>query len=303
MLRNALFVLTFVVLGSSLLAQDQQTPADTMQANTLFADLVSKGVAVTPQVTVQLPAPALADGLSADEQNKQMEKVSKKDAQTFIINSSVNPTWSINAIRDSAGKQIGSEVHFYFVALGDLKTISDAGLLTKLVEISDANRSLPREAKALSPEEHQARNLEETSRPGYEDWYYGLNIPVMNLIQLSGIGFAVRTRTDESILAAINYLPKFQDDPEYSSVWRKIVSKAGVPTVDDVKNPYEGLGGYLKATQLQGSNDRVFVECHLVFAQPEEWFGGKDPLTSKLGIGIRDNVRKFSRDLKRASGK
>jgi hypothetical protein len=126
-------------------------------------------------------------------------------------------------------------------------------------------------------------------------------MPVMNLVQLSGIGFAVRTRNDQSILAAINYMDKFADDPEFPSVWRKVNKPAGVPTIAEERNAYAGLGGYLKATQLAGRSDAVFVECHLAFAQPDGWFDGRDPLSSKLSFGIRDNVKKFALELKKAA--
>ncbi len=277
-----------------------QDDAGTAKENTVFHSLVSEGVAITPEVTVQVTPPAVTEAMTAQEQMDAIAKVSGKSAATFIRNSSSFPTIKIEEIRDSKGQRVGTRVDFWFVALGDLKTVSDAGLLNNLVEISDAERGLPREARALTTEEHEARGLKETTRDGYEDWYYGINVPVMNQVQLSGIGFANRTRNADSILAAINYLPKYQDDPQFPSVWRHVVNRAGVATLSDETHPYQGLGGYVKATQLKGENG-VFVEVHFVFAQPQAWFGGRDPLASKLPQAIRNNTTKFARELRRAS--
>jgi len=287
-----------MALAAQVVAQDGAAGAE--NENTIFKSLVNEGVAITPEVTVQATPPALTESMTAQQQMDAMAKVSGKSAATFIRNSSSFPTVKIEEIRDAKGQRVGTRVDFWFVALGDLQTVADAGLLNNLVEISDAERGLPREARALTTEEHQARGLKETTRDGYEDWYYGINVPVMNQVQLSGIGFATRTRTPGTILAAINYLPKYKDDPQFPSVWRHVVNRAGVPTLSEDLHPYQGLGGYIKATQLKGDNG-VFVEVHFVFAQPEAWFGGRDPLASKLPQAIRNNTTKFARELRRAS--
>ncbi len=282
------------------IAAAQDTVEDTAKANTIFNSLVTEGVAITPEVTVQVTPPAVTETMTAQEQLDAIAKVSGKSAASFISNSSLFPAVSIKPITDAKGNRVGTRLDFWFVAMGDLKTASDAGLLNDLVEISDAEKSLPREARALTPEEHKARGLEETVRGSYEDWYYGINVPVMNQVQLSGIGFANRTSSPESILAAINYLPKYRDDAEFPSVWRKVTNRAGVVGLDDERHPYQGLGGYLKATQLK-SEKAIFIEVHVVFAQPEAWFGSRDPLGSKLPGAIRKNTSKFARELKRAA--
>ena len=281
-------------------ARADEVPADTREANTVYAELINQGVIVAPGQAVKLPEPVIPDGLTAAQQRERIAAATGRSASSFILSSSSNPKYTVEAIKNAEGQQVGTEIHFYFVAFGDLPTITDAGLLGKLVEIEAGDRALPREIKALTPEQHADRQLAETARPGYEDWYYGLTVPVMNLVQLSGIGFATRTRNEESILAAINYLTKFEKDKEFPSVWRPIENKSGIRSVSETRHPYESLGGYLKATQLADEKDSVFVECHFVFSQPSDWFQGRDPLSSKLGIGIRNNVRDFALDLKRA---
>ena len=40
---------------------------------------------------------------------------------------------------------------------------------------------------------------------------------------------------------------------------------------------------------------RAAVECHIVFAEPEAWFGGKNLLRSKLPLAVQDEDVRSSR--------
>jgi hypothetical protein len=66
---------------------------------------------------------------------------------------------------------------------------------------------------------------------------------------------------------------------------------------------YAGSGSYLKITRLDagvsGRNDALFVEGHLIFVEPKEWFAGTNRLRSKLPTLIQDQVRSFRRELDR----
>jgi hypothetical protein len=71
---------------------------------------------------------------------------------------------------------------------------------------------------------------------------------------------------------------------------------AGKLEVGD-SHPYTGSGSYLKATKLQEPPGSIFVEYHIVFHEPTEWFNGATVLRSKLPILVQDEVRKFRRRL------
>ena len=61
--------------------------------------------------------------------------------------------------------------------------------------------------------------------------------------------------------------------------------------------PYAGLGSYVKATRLAEPAGAVFIEYHVVFAEPQGWFHGANLLRSKLPIVAQDMVRKFRRKM------
>ena len=54
-------------------------------------------------------------------------------------------------------------------------------------------------------------------------------------------------------------------------------------------------GGYMKASRLAQPSGAVLVEYHLVFEEPQGWFGGSNLLRSKLPLVCQDGVRKFRR--------
>ncbi|HTU21721.1 MAG TPA: hypothetical protein VMG10_27030 [Gemmataceae bacterium] len=41
----------------------------------------------------------------------------------------------------------------------------------------------------------------------------------------------------------------------------------------------------------------LFIEYHLIYSEPQGWFSGADPLTTKLPAIIQAEVRTFRREL------
>ena len=68
--------------------------------------------------------------------------------------------------------------------------------------------------------------------------------------------------------------------------------------------PYGGAGMYLKITKLHEPAGALFVEQHIVFAEPTGWFDGANLLRSKLPLVVQSNVRDMRREwMKWAPGK
>jgi hypothetical protein len=65
------------------------------------------------------------------------------------------------------------------------------------------------------------------------------------------------------------------------------------------------MGQYLKVTALVDADDKpngkLFIEAHMVFHEPQGWFGGANLLGSKLPLAVQDNVREFRRLLRQSS--
>ena len=70
------------------------------------------------------------------------------------------------------------------------------------------------------------------------------------------------------------------------------------------RKPYSGAGAYMKVTKLQNPPElkdhpeRVFIEYHLVFDEPNGWFGGGNNLIAKLPNRFDADVHKFREDLR-----
>ena len=69
-----------------------------------------------------------------------------------------------------------------------------------------------------------------------------------------------------------------------------IASKVGPAT------PYGGAGFYLKITRLHEPAGAIFIEQHVVFAEPAGWFAGANLLRSKLPTAVQINVRAMRRE-------
>ena len=53
---------------------------------------------------------------------------------------------------------------------------------------------------------------------------------------------------------------------------------------------------YFKITKLAEPAGALFVEQHIVFAEPTGWFDGNNLLRSKLPIAVQDNVRTMRKE-------
>jgi hypothetical protein len=67
--------------------------------------------------------------------------------------------------------------------------------------------------------------------------------------------------------------------------------------------PFSGSGQYLKVTRLVEPQGALFVEYHLVFTEPADWFGGANLLRSKLPQAAQVIVRSMRRELLKEQNK
>ena len=45
----------------------------------------------------------------------------------------------------------------------------------------------------------------------------------------------------------------------------------------------------------------LFIECHILFAEPKGWFGGTNQLVAKMPLVVQNQVRNTRTELMRAS--
>jgi hypothetical protein len=248
----------------------------------------------------------MPDGLSAAEQQTALRKAAGKyPLDRFVRKSIVAPfSLEVSAVDDAVGKRQGQHVDFCFVAYGQLQTVLEEDLFGALAGAQDSQSAsdAPTMARALRPEELQARHLKPVKSAAREESYVLFDVPILNRVQLRGVGFAVREKRPQSVVAALMLDNAFRDDKEFANTWSPLARDAqGKLTVEAAK-PYSGLGGYMKMTELAEPAGGLFVECHIAFDEPEAWFHGKNFLRSKLPLVVQDNVRTFRRKLSKDAG-
>jgi hypothetical protein len=279
----------------------------TAEDNVVYKDLVQKGIALANGATVTLLPPKMADGLNAAAQDAVLKAVgpqnNKDNLQRFLRG---NPTdwYEIKQSSENGanpGISIGRRVDLYFVAKGKLATVADPTFLNNQI----AN-SQQKDVVFYTPAELAKRNLTIHNKANFrENYAHGLikaNV-LFNKVQVGGSGYGIETLNPDSILVAFKLDPQFDKDSVYPNQYQLAKAGPNGGFVLDPPKPYSGFGGYAKITKLQGPEDKMFVEYHLVFDEPHEWFNGTPELASKLETNYTENVRKFRRDVVKAEKK
>jgi len=271
------------------------------RAADIVEDLVTRGVPLQSDATVVLPKPQMPDGLTRDAQQKALAKAAGKHPLDRFLRESVVAPFSLEIISvdDKAGKRRGQRVDFCFVAYGTLAEIIEQDLFGDLAGTGEPgqNESTHTSARAFTPEELQARKLAPPKTADREESYLLVDVPILNRVQLRGVGHAIREKRVESVVAGIMLDERFRDDRQFANTWSPILRDAAGKITVGPPSPYAGLGGYMKVTELREPAGALFVECHFAFDEPEAWFGGKNLLRSKLPLVVQDNVRTFRRKL------
>lgn len=285
-------------------AQTQTAPDE----NPLFAALIQEGVALTPELTVPLPAPTLADGADpAAEQAALQAAAGRYSLGQFTRNSIPAPfNLQIESVKDAAGERVGLQVDFWFVAYGSLELLQEEGVLRELAGVAE-NAEAEQEgeetqadgasSRALTEAELASRGLQTADISGYYDGYTFLQFPLLEKVQVQGVARAVQLRNDRSLVVAAAFDPQFLGDAELPGQWRAIErdnlgnASLGAP------QPYAAFGGYAKLTPLSEPAGALLIECHLALGEPKAWFNGTNALRSKLATIVQDNVRSFRRAL------
>lgn len=269
-------------------------------AGEIYKSLIEQGVALGDQETVKLPPPVLADGLDAAQQRKTIEALlaGRYEWSEFTRKSVVSPLLLKIGDGESSAEGLSRRVDLYFVAYGSLEILrDDQKLQEQLNQASkDDVEAKGNKVKVLSKDELASRGLNTAQGIGDPRWV-AVEATLLGKVQLNLTTRNEKAESEETLVLASVLDPKFQSDAEYPNAWRSI-------TIDDAgrrqigpPQPYPGLGSYVKATRLSEPEGAVFVEYHLVYAEPEGWFHGANLLRSKLPIVAQDVVRKLRRKM------
>jgi hypothetical protein len=274
-------------------------PAGHEAANPLYQELLEKGLLIGPNLRAKLPPPTMPDGLSAAQQQAAIRKLIGGDYSydEFTRRSVVAP--QILRIRDvipSDPQAPARGVDVWFVAYGDFRATEDQKFLDRLL---NADRG---EGKAHTLTREQLAKRKITLADAKHEQFGHVEFDFLDRVRLKVTGRAVWSKTAESVVAAAEIDPRFRGDPEFPDEWRSITKQAGKVQVGP-PHPYSGAGLYLKVTKLAEPKGAIFIEEHIIFAEPRGWFNGANLLRSKLPPVVQHNVRTMRREWLKASAK
>lgn len=289
-----------LILGALSLAPAQPPQAGTHEANNpLYKALLDPGLPVGPDLRTKFPTPTMPDGLDAARQKAIITGLLGNDHSyaEFTRKSVVAP--QLLKLRDAAPSDPRAPargVDFWFVAYGDLKALDDENFLDRLVNAGKGDGT----GKSLTRADLEKRKI---SVPDPKREAYGhIAFDFLEKVHLKTTGRAMWTRTGESVLVAAEIDSRFQNDAEFPNQWQSIIKEGGM-TKFGPPSPWAGAGLYLKITKLAEPAGALFIEQHIVFAEPTGWFDGANLLRSKLPLVVQVNVRSMRKEWAKAPGK
>jgi hypothetical protein len=272
---------------------------DQERANPIYRELLDSGVPITATQRARLPAPSMADGLSADAQEGALETAigDELSLEAFTRPSPVAPyRLRLHDASPSDPKAPSRAVDVCFIAYGDWKIAASKEFLDKVL---DRNREGGK-ARGLEAEELKRRGIRVDLKSKHEGYGYVI-FPLLDRVEVSAVGHSFWSESRDSIVAAGVLDSRFRGDADLPNQWRPM-TKTGDGKIELGRaEPYDGAGWYVKVTRLSNLKGALFVEAHLVFAEPKGWFGGANLLRSKLPPVIQAQVRAFRRELAKAS--
>jgi hypothetical protein len=269
------------------------------QANPLYRELREKGVQVTRSARAPLPAPVMADGLSADAQEAALKAAAGEDysLEEFTRRSVVAPyRLHIRDVSPSDPAAPARAVDVIFIAYGDLKTVASKEFLQRVLEL---NREEGK-ARALTADELARHGITLKPENEKQEGYARFTFTLLDRVQLSGVGHSFWSRTADSVVAAGRIDSRFRGDADLPNVWRPVRKDRDGNKELGEPRPYDGAAYYVKVTRLARPDGALFVEGHILFTEPQKWFDGANLLRSKLPPVIQSQVRAFRRELLKA---
>jgi hypothetical protein len=271
--------------------------------NLVYQRLVESGVSLPDGRSVKLPEPVLRVGMDAAAEQAALRKLERPGKSLKELMRATIPApflLDISQVPDSRARR----VDLYFFARGELETLLDKDFLENQLGFTgkrDKNDDEWNKSGFLAAEELAARQLTALESEEAREAYLYSTSNVFDRVLLSSTSRVFQTRHERSIVAASLLDERFDGDEQYPNQWRPLVrDAAGRLKLGKGVHRYAGLGSYIKVTALAGQQGLLFIEFHMVFDEPQEWFGGANYISSKLPPLMQDNVRQFRARLAKA---
>ena len=273
--------------------------------NPLLDELVNNGVEAPNKQKVLLPAPTLTDGMSAQQQENALLPYAKPLGVDNFYDGGVRGRYSYKQSKQKNKLNDGSEVRtvdLYFVAIGDLGAIIKKDLLSDIIPKNNGGiAGIPEGSRELAAKELMKAGVTAGKQPDGSTMGFGTS--QANLIDKVYLDIVTKSQTTESldsIILATQIDPMIASQAGLPCTWQPIKRVAGVYQIVAPKTDYRGAAGYAKATTLKGMPDKILVEIHLIYVEPNGWFRGANFLNSKIGTVVDSAVPDFRRKLAEA---
>ena len=254
----------------------------------LLAELTTTGLAIPGGGRFQMPAPAMKSGLTEAQKLAVVDKYANEYPRgVFLRRDSAAPhVWKIDSILGKDDKRRGHRLDLFFVAYGKVENLEKQDLLGALMGTNRKDRKGP---IFLSDKDLSARKISPATIQGVEEKFVVLDLELIEKIQLAGVVRSQKTTDDGATVSVMVLDDRFAEDKEFPNRWRAIKEQRGERVGLGPPLPYSGFGGYVKSTPVKG--DMMFFELHFAFAEPHDWFDGRNLLASKLPLALGSNVK------------
>lgn len=281
------------------ICQPAKADATHEQLNSIYKGLFDPGLLIAPQMNVKFPAPSMPDGLDGGKQKAIIQSLIGNDYSypEFTRKSVVAPQLlKLRDVEPSDPKAPTRGVDVWFVAYGDLKLLDDEKFMDRLM---NAGRGEGR-AKGLTKEDLAKRNL--NVQNDKHEGYVFIEFDFLEKVRLKATGHGYWSKTNDSVVVVGEIDPRFRSDQQFPNQWQSLSKDSGMLKVGPAA-PWSGAAFYLKITRLSEPVDALFIEEHIIFAEPMGWFDGANLLRSKLPIAVQNNVRNIRREWVKATDK
>jgi len=288
--------LVLLLLGSLAGAE----PGIHEKGNPLYKQLRTEGIAIGAKQHWSLPAPVMADGLNAAAQKAVLKALLADDIDLdSFLDSSLEAPQLLHRSTEKRGDPAAPArgLDLYFVVHGDLNKLADRTVLETLL----VNERRPVKPRPLTREDLNRRGISQTEEAVRQEFFGYMQANIMVRVQVRAVNRTFWSRSADSILVATVLDDRFAADAEFPNQWLPLIKEnEDDPVKEGPPQPYRGgAGNYAKMTRLKEPAGAFFVEAHIVFTEPQQWFGSENVLRSKLPPATKWLIRNIRQKMNR----
>lgn len=282
-----------LIVCSSVIASEPSQ--STVDRNALFRELTSRGVIVCDEADrrIKLPPPTMPDDADSAAQKRIIEALpGGRPYDDMVRNAVVAPfAMRLEDVDNPGGDPLRS-VDVWFIVHGRLTQLFDP---TQAVTLTGMIRSDVKSAVAIiSADALRSRGIETKTEERLRESFARQQGVLFDRVRVAMTYRVLTTVDDRCLIAAGTLDRRFDDDPDYPNYWQSLSETGEVGP----RRRYTVTAAYCKVTRLHEPAGALFVEQHLLFAEPYEWFRGAPLLRSKLPLAVQDSIRRLRRQLR-----